>query len=71
MRIFKVPSGITGASESGTNVAGVCEIVSRSPIAAVEIEDHGMRTFGARNSKIAKLTGALAIGDAGVGRRCG
>jgi hypothetical protein len=68
--ILHVPGCDAGFFQRMAKMAGIGEIVFRAPVAAVNKEDHGMRSISRRYSHVNKLIGVLAVRKAqiGVGR---
>ena len=69
--ILDVPSCRAGAGQGRAKMSSVVQIVSVSPVPAVNEDDHGMRARPVRYSNIAELQRVFAIRNARVslGRR--
>src|SRR5712671_1903218 len=65
--VFDVPGCDADFFQRGTKMPGISEIVLRAPVAAVDEEDNGMRTFSRGKANVDELIRVLPIRETQIG----
>src|SRR6266436_5971623 len=70
--IFHIPGGKPLGGKSGAKMAVVGEVILRTPVAAVKVDDYGKRTSGFRHPQFTELIWVGTVGQTSVRRwrRC-